>query len=211
MGLVTNHWFTEAKQQLAQSASDSLTLALSNLKLRETLRQQSIRDPITGLFNRRYMEETLEREIHRAVRSKAPMGIIMADIDHFKHFNDTFGHEAGDAVLREFGACLVKQIRAEDVACRYGGEEFILIMPAAPLAVTAQRAERICETVKHLIVEAEGKNLGRLTASFGVAVFPDHCETGVALLAAADAALYRAKHEGRDRVVVALTNISVSR
>jgi diguanylate cyclase (GGDEF)-like protein len=198
------HWFSEVKQQLAQTVSDNLTLALTSLQLRETLRQQSIRDPVTGLFNRRYMEETLEREIWRAARSQGPVSIIMLDIDHFKQFNDTFGHEAGDVVLREIGACLRAQIRAEDIACRYGGEEFTLIMPAASIEVARHRAEHILDQVKRLAVHHHGHALGQITASLGVAMYPEHGETGEAVLAAADAALYRAKHAGRDRVLGAL-------
>jgi diguanylate cyclase (GGDEF)-like protein len=201
-GSAAGQWFTEVKQQLCQSVADSLALALANLILRETLRQQSIHDPVTSLFNRRYMEETLERELHRAARGKEPVGIIMVDIDHFKHFNDTFGHEAGDRVLREVGACLSSQIRVEDIACRYGGEEFTLIMPSASPVVTLERAERAREKVKRIKVEHNGQWLGELTASFGVAAFPGHGTTAGAVLAAADAALYQAKHEGRDRVVV---------
>ncbi len=127
----------------------------------------------------------------------------MLDIDHFKRFNDTFGHEAGDVVLRDIGACLRTQIREEDIACRFGGEEFTLIMPTASLAVTEQRAEQVREKAKRLTVQFHGQQLGQITVSLGVAAFPGHGVSSATLLHTADTALYRAKREGRDRVVVA--------
>jgi diguanylate cyclase (GGDEF)-like protein len=172
------------------------------LKLQETLRIQSIRDPLTGLFNRRYMEESLEREIHRAVRKKSHLGIIMIDIDNFKQFNDTYGHSAGDAMLREFGQFLNESIRGEDIACRYGGEEFALILPDTSLEVVLKRTEQIRVGVKRLNVNYMGQTIGTITISSGIAVFPDNGPTGDAIIRAADAGLYRAKAEGRDRIVV---------
>jgi diguanylate cyclase (GGDEF)-like protein len=200
---VPGQWFTGAKLQLVQTVVDSLVMALGNVKLRETLRQQSIHDEVTGLFNRRYMEEMLERELQRATRAKCPVGIIMLDVDHFKKINDTFGHEAGDIVLREIGECLLTQIREEDIACRFGGEEFTLIMPTASPAVTQQRAEQLREKMKRLTVQFHGQTLGPITVSQGVAAFPGHGASIQTLLRTADTALYRAKLEGRDRVVVA--------
>ena len=120
-----------------------MALSLSNLNLRETLQHQSIRDPLTGLFNRRYMDETLERERQRAARSDTSLGVIMLDIDHFKKFNDMFGHEAGDTVLEELGVLLKNHVRGSDIACRYGGEEFVLILPESPLEIVIERAELI--------------------------------------------------------------------
>ena len=195
--------FTDAKVQLARTAADSVTLALANLRLRETLRQQSIRDALTGVFNRRYMEESLEREISRAARAGQTLGIIMLDLDHFKRVNDTFGHEAGDEVLRRLGQLLESHVRTSDIVCRYGGEEFILILPEAPLAVTCQRAEQVCQRIKLLTIQHQGQALGPITLSAGLAMFPQHGASGAAVMQAADAALYRAKHAGRDRVVVA--------
>ncbi|MEQ8541085.1 MAG: PAS domain S-box protein [Coleofasciculus sp. D1-CHI-01] len=194
---------TEAKQRLALTVAEHLALSLANLKLRETLSQQSIRDALTGLFNRRYMEESLEREIHRAQRHQQPMGIIMLDIDHFKHFNDTFGHEAGDAVLRELGIFLQRSIRASDIACRYGGEELMLILPDASLADSKQRAEQIRQDVKELQIEYHHQLLDAIAISVGVAAFAEHGSTAQELIAAADRALYQAKAQGRDRVVTA--------
>jgi diguanylate cyclase (GGDEF)-like protein len=118
------------------TVAGQIGLALGNLKLSEALRIQAMRDVLTGLFNRRYMEETLERELRRAVREQGPLGIIMLDLDHFKQLNDTFGHEAGDTVLRALGHCMQELTRGYDIACRYGGEEFTLILPAAPLPVS---------------------------------------------------------------------------
>jgi diguanylate cyclase (GGDEF)-like protein/PAS domain S-box-containing protein len=194
---------SEPEQQLAVTVCEHIALALANLKLRETLRSQSIRDPLTGLFNRRYMEESLERELHRATRKHHSVAIVMLDIDHFKHFNDTFGHDAGDTLLRELGASLQRYIRGEDIACRYGGEEFTLILPETSLETAQQRAEHIREAVKHLSVEHRHQPLRAITLSLGVAVFPEHGTTAEVVLQAADVALYRAKQAGRDRVEVA--------
>jgi len=192
-----------SQQQLAVTLAEHVALALANLKLRETLRQQAIRDPLTGLFNRRYMEETLERELRRAERRQAPLGVIMFDLDHFKKFNDTFGHAAGDIVLREIGAFLHTRVRVEDIACRYGGEEFVVILPDASLEDTLKRAEQLRVGIKGLNVRYHDQALGAVAVSLGVAVLPEHGSTTEAILKAADAALYRAKREGRDRVVVA--------
>jgi len=195
--------FPIAKRQLAVTVAEQIALALANLKLRENLREQSIRDPLTGLFNRRYLEESLEREVSRAERKHHPLGIIMLDVDHFKKFNDKFGHNAGDAVLRELGQFLLKHIRGSDIACRYGGEELTLILPEAPLEILKQRAEQLREAVKHLKVHNPQEMVGVITLSIGVACFPEHGLTGEAVLEAADAALYRAKEGGRDRVAIA--------
>ena len=189
--------------QLAVTLAEHIALALANLELRETLRQQAIRDPLTGLFNRRYMEETLERELRRAERRKVSLGVVMFDLDHFKKFNDTFGHPAGDVVLREIGAFLQTRVRVEDIACRYGGEEFLVILPEASLDDTRKRAEQLRKGIKQLHVRYHDQALGAVTVSLGVAVFPDHASTTEAIVRGADAALYRAKGEGRDRVVVA--------
>jgi diguanylate cyclase (GGDEF)-like protein/PAS domain S-box-containing protein len=192
-----------ARRQLAFTVADQVGLALSNLRLQESLRDQAIRDPLTGLFNRRYMEESLDRELRRARRRHMPLGVIMLDIDHFKRFNDTFGHAAGDALLREIGVLLQRQTRAEDIACRYGGEEFTLILLEASAEDTQERALRLRQEAHHLKVEYAHQPLGAITISVGVAVFPDHGGGAEALLKAADAALYRAKGAGRDRVMVA--------
>ncbi len=141
---------TEAKQQLGRTVAEHLALALANLELRETLKNQSIRDALTGLYNRRYLEEFMEPEIHLAQRNQDLVGIIMMDIDHFKKFNDTFGHDAGDLVLQEVGKTLTNAVRKSDVACRYGGEEFTLILPGASLEETQKRAEEIRLVIRQL-------------------------------------------------------------
>ncbi len=193
---------TEAKQQLAITVAEHIALALANLRLRETLRHLSMRDPLTGLFNRRYMEESLARELHRAIRKQRPLGVILADVDSFKECNDTYGHEAGDALLRELGRFLQEHTRQEDIPCRYGGEEFVLILPEAALEVTRHRAEELRGKVKHLQVHYRGHAFGTITLSLGVAAYPEHGSTANALLRAADVVLYHAKAGGRDRVVV---------
>ena len=194
----------DEQTQLVQATSDHISLALANLKLQESLRQQTIRDPLTGLYNRRHMEVSLEREASRAQRAVKPLGIIMLDIDHFKRFNDNFGHQAGDAVLTALGAFLNRQIRGEDIPCRYGGEEFILILPGADLINTQRRAEQICKDVQHTLnVIHEGKTLGEITVSVGVSCFPSIGRAPQEVIKAADDALYTAKSRGRNQVVVA--------
>jgi diguanylate cyclase (GGDEF)-like protein/PAS domain S-box-containing protein len=192
---------TDSRRRLAVTVAEHAALALSNLKLRETLRQQAIRDPLTGLFNRRYMEESLEREVRRAARHANLLGVMMLDIDHFKRVNDSFGHVVGDMLLRAIGALLLSHTRGEDIACRYGGEEFTLILPDSSLADTWKRAEQLRSAVKQLRVRHGGEPLGIVTISVGVASFPEHGVVPEALLRAADHALYQAKAAGRDRVV----------
>jgi diguanylate cyclase (GGDEF)-like protein len=191
----------QARLQLASAVGEHVGLALANLNLRETLRSQSIRDPLTNLFNRRYLEESMPRELLRASRNRKPLGAIMLDVDHFKRYNDTFGHEAGDAVLRELSKHLRSNIRGEDIACRFGGEEFMLIMPDASLEATQKRAEKICRDAKDIVVTHHGQPLGAITLSLGVAEFPEHGATAEVLLASADKALYKAKEQGRNQVV----------
>jgi len=193
---------TKLQQRLAVNVAEHIALALANLRLQETLRTQSIHDPLTGLHNRRYLEESLERELRRAVRKQRPMGVIMLDLDHLKQFNDRFGHEAGDTLLRELGHFLQACTRREDIACRYGGDEFLLILPEAWLEVTRERAEQLREEVKRLNIHYRGHTLGAVTLSLGVVAFPEHGSTASTLLRAADVALYCAKTEGRDRVVI---------
>jgi diguanylate cyclase (GGDEF)-like protein len=177
--------------------------ALANLRYREVLKSMAIRDPLTGLFNRRYLEEYLEMEISRATRKGTQLGLVVIDIDRFKQYNDTAGHEAGDEVLREVGQLMTRHIRDGDAACRYGGEEFIIAMWECSLEVAHQRAERLREDVKGLKLRLAGRSLATVTLSAGVAVFPDHGTTAEAVIRAADRALYTAKTSGRDRVCVA--------
>ena len=173
------------------------------LKSQALLREQSVRDHLTGLFNRRYMEETLERELLRAIRKQLSLGMIMLDVDSLKQLNDTWGHAAGDEILRELGGLLLRQVRGEDIACRYGGDEFLLILPDASRQVTCERAELILKYVGEFHLQFDGESLPAITLSLGVAVYPEHGITSTTILRTVDAALYRAKHEGRNRVVIA--------
>jgi len=198
----------ESRQRLATGMADRVALALGNLRLQEMLRNQVIRDPVTGLFNRRYMTESLEREVHRARRSKAPLGIVMVDIDHFKRLNDRFGHEAGDRLLRTLGEFLRRHTRGQDVACRYGGDEFTLILPGASQEVTRRRAEQLRDEFKRLQVRYPDPAMGIVTLSMGVATFPAHGATWEVVLREADVALYRAKQEGRDQVAPAVPDVA---
>ena len=193
---------------VAKMFAEQVSLSIANIRLREELRNQSIRDPLTGLYNRRYLEETMEREIRRAVRSEQGLGVLMLDLDHFQKFNDTHGHDAGDTVLRETAWFLLKSVRAEDLVCRFGGEEFVVILPVADLKVTQARAERIRTKLHELTVMHQGQSEGMVTVSVGVAELPQHPTSHHELLGAADAALYRAKREGRDRVAVAETPLA---
>ena len=190
----------DARQHLGLEVAEHLGLALAKLKLQETLQQQSVRDPLTGLFNRRYLEESLARELHKAQRQSHTLGVLMVDLDHFKQVNDRYGHEAGDMVLREMGKVFGRQIRAGDIVCRFGGEEFTILLPEASLEITLKRAEQIRLAAKTTQVHHGASNLEPVTLSIGVALFPNDGLTTEDLLQAADSALYRAKKEGRDRV-----------
>jgi diguanylate cyclase (GGDEF)-like protein/PAS domain S-box-containing protein len=188
---------------LATMVAVNIALTLSNIHLREQLHYQSIHDALTGLFNRRYMAETLKREISHAARYQQTIGVLMLDIDFFKRFNDTYGHEAGDVVLQAVGHFLQTHVRQEDVSCRYGGEEFVIIMPGAALEDTYRRAEQLCADIRLLNVHHKGEPLGAITISMGVASYPTHGLTAEALLNGVDQALYRAKSEGRNCIVLA--------
>jgi len=183
---------TERKQ-----AQDAL------VKSEALLREQSVRDHLTGLFNRRYMEETLERELLRASRKQLSLGIIMLDVDDFKRFNDTYGHAAGDTILRELGNMLLTYVRGEDIPSRYGGDEFIIVLLDASRDVIRERAELLRQNVHNFHIQLEGQTLEAVTLSLGIAVFPEDGSTRAAILKAADDALYCAKREGRDCVDVA--------
>lgn len=195
----------EERERVASSAAEYLGLALANMRLREALREQSIRDPLTNLYNRRYLDATLAREVMRAKRHDSSVAVMMLDIDRFKQFNDTHGHDAGDAMLQVFGAFLSNSARGGDIACRYGGEEFTLILADTPLESARLRAEEIRASAKNVRGTLAGQELGPITISIGLAAYPTHAATGEAVLAAADAALYEAKQAGRDCVVIAST------
>lgn len=189
-----------ARVQLIETAAEQLAMALSNLQLQERLRIQSIREPLTGLFNRRYLEESLARELSRCERRGLPLALMMLDLDHFKRFNDTHGHPGGDALLAGLGKLLQGLSRPEDIACRYGGEEFTLILPEATPELALERAEQIRAAVEAMRVQHLGKDLPPVTVSIGVAVAPHDGGDPESLVGHADRALYRAKSRGRNRV-----------
>jgi len=171
-------------------------------KAMQELQEQAITDPLTGLHNTRYLRELLPREMLRAKRKDSPLAAIMIDVDHFKRVNDSLGHEAGDEVLRQLGALFKTSIRGSDIACRYGGEEFAIILADATSEGARRRAEDIRAAVGRLELHHGGKPIGGLTVSLGVALFPYHADQATTLLRKADEALYQAKSAGRDRVVV---------
>jgi len=187
-------------RRLAVTAADQLALALANLQLQASLRTQSIRDPLTNLFNRRYLEASLPRELLRAERRKGGLSVLMFDLDHFKRYNDTQGHDAGDALLGAFGALLAQSSRGEDMPCRFGGEEFTLVLTDADHAKARERADAIRKATAELVVHYRAGTLPPATVSIGVASYPEHGATPEALLRTADQALYRAKQLGRNVV-----------
>jgi diguanylate cyclase (GGDEF)-like protein len=189
----------EELSQLAQ-AFDDMALALQQRD--QELQEQAISDPLTGLYNRRYLSEFLPRELSRSGRNATPVAVMLIDLDHFKRVNDSFGHEAGDIVLRAVGNLLKSNVRGSDIACRYGGEEFALILPETGADSAVRRAEDIRRAIAALQLSHAGKPIGRVTASFGIALFPDQSHDTDDLLRVADVALYAAKAAGRDRVIV---------
>jgi diguanylate cyclase (GGDEF)-like protein len=195
-------WNIAELKETAVIFAEYLSLAIANIKLSEKLASQSIRDTLTGLFNRRYMEETSQREILRAARKQTKIGIIMVDIDHFKQVNDTYGHEAGDEFLIKLADFFKLKTRGSDIACRYGGEEFILILPESSVEETYKRADYLREEIKKMKVYFRDQLLPSITLSFGIATYPDHGTDIDELIRVADTALYKAKEEGRDRVIV---------
>jgi diguanylate cyclase (GGDEF)-like protein len=199
----------DGKDELSQVGRDfdemADTLQRQDLELKtamQELQEQVITDPLTGLHNMRYLRELLPREMLRAKRKDSPLAAIIIDVDHFKRVNDSLGHEAGDEVLKELGALLKKSIRASDIACRYGGEEFAIILADATSEGARRKAEDIRAAVKGLELHHGGKPIGGLTVSLGVALFPYHADQTTTLLRKAGEALYQAKEAGRDRVVV---------
>lgn len=197
------------RSQIAHSVAEHVSSTIAQIDLRDALRTQAIRDPLTGLFNRRHMEEALQREIQRARRRHRALSVMLLDIDHFKRFNDTYGHSAGDQALILVGETLSKNVRAEDYACRYGGEEFLVILTECSLQQAANRAEQIRNCIRNLYTEQEGELPVEITTSIGVTELhpaPDRAEL---LIKRADEALYQAKHEGRDRVVLSSSSSSL--
>ena len=195
-------------EEAARLANDHLLSQLSEVgRLQEALREQALRDPLTALFNRRYLDETLEREIARAMREGYPLTVMMLDIDHFKKLNDTYGHLAGDEMLRVIGKLFTSHARLDDVVCRFGGEEFAIVLPRMSLETARLRAESWRQAFAETTVTFGAFSL-QATLSAGISAFPEHGRTRDELLEAADLALYRAKQNGRNRVELASTKIS---
>jgi diguanylate cyclase (GGDEF)-like protein len=186
---------------LAAALADTLGPALAAIRGRDRLRGLVLRDPLTGLSNRRVLEEELPRQIARAAERQTPLAIAMLDFDRFRDFNERHGHPAGDIMLQSFGVLLQGFRREDDVACRYGGDEFLLVMPAATAAAAAERLEGLRAALAKTSIHHEGRRLDPVTASIGLAGFPAQGTSGPELLRAADAALYRAKRAGRNRLV----------
>jgi diguanylate cyclase (GGDEF)-like protein len=183
--------------------AEQLSLAISNLTLRETLRHQSTIDPLTGLYNRRFFDESLKRELARAQRSRSACSVVMVDLDHFKRINDTYGHDGGDLVLQAAARIITDRVRASDVVCRYGGEELILMLPDCSIEEAAKCAESIRASLTGIAIQHLGQTINGVSASFGIAGFPTDGQGELELLQAADRALYVAKKGGRNRVVTA--------
>ncbi len=188
------------------TANDTLKLNLREIdELQEQLREQANRDPLTDLYNRRYLDSTLERELARCKRNGQPLSLILIDVDHFKRLNDTYGHQAGDKVLIRLGTILNRMARAGDVACRYGGEEFLMLMPTMPLETALERAEELRSIFGAMVVPFGDFRL-QTTLSIGISVYPGHGTSGDELIRVADRALYQAKNTGRNRVALELTH-----
>lgn len=192
------------RRELAATVADNIALALANVQLRESLRLQAVRDPLTGLYNRRYMQEFLERELHSARRKQRPLAVLMLDLDHFKRYNDNFGHAMGDKALALVGETLLRCVRADDVSCRYGGEEFVLILPECSLQQATARAEEVRRRLQQQHAPTHGEPTDPITISIGVAAFEETTDRVDLLLKFADDALYQAKRAGGNRVVAAL-------
>jgi diguanylate cyclase (GGDEF)-like protein len=191
---------TDTDLRLCQVVAEQVSLSVSNLNLRASLRTEALHDPLTGLFNRRFAQEWMQREGARASRAGQPLGVLMADIDSFKAFNDAFGHGAGDHVLLSVAEAMRRSARSEDVVCRYGGEEFLVLLPGVDRSTIAARAEALRASCTTARVDYAGGVLPAVTLSVGAAVFPVDGATPDEALRAADAALYRAKAAGRDRI-----------
>jgi diguanylate cyclase (GGDEF)-like protein len=188
---------------ILEAVAQEVSLTLANLRLRDMLLRHSVRDPLTGLCNRRVLDEWFDRELARAARHGTSVGVLLIDVDHFKRFNDSFGHEAGDVMLQSLATMLREAVRTEDLVCRYGGEEFLLILGDTSAEHVARRAADLCRRARELEVHDGSRRLPPVTLSIGVANSPQHAVAADALLRAADRALYAAKEAGRDRVEVA--------
>lgn len=193
---------SDYQQQLAITLSEVLRLSIANIKLRESLNEQAAHDPLTGLYNRRYLNDALPRELQRVIRAKRTLCVVMLDLDYFKKINDAYGHEAGDVVLKFIGSQLRATLRSSDIACRFGGEEFLLILADTTIAEAMPHLQQLCNDIKeaHLIYQKQA--LPKLTVSIGIAEAPLHANTAPEIIRMADEALYKAKHDGRDRIEI---------
>lgn len=200
LGVLTLRGDGSIDQELAETLAEQVSLAVANLTLRDNLRKQSVIDALTGLYNRRFLDESLRRELLRASRNRTNVVVVLLDADHFKRFNDSFGHEAGDLVLRHLALEMKRQVRASDLACRYGGEEFALVMPEISQEAAIERCEALREAVAALQVHYGGQALGAINISLGMSLYPRDGDTAEQLLSAADSALYEAKRSGRNRL-----------
>jgi diguanylate cyclase (GGDEF)-like protein len=167
----------------------------------ENLSEQAIRDPLTGIFNRRYMDKILQDEISRSRENGSMLGIIMADVDHFKRVNDVYGHQAGDLVLQSIAKLFKQCVRAVDIVCRYGGEEFVIIMPGVTLSTLSKSAEEIRFRCQAMCMTYKEQEI-RVTLSMGLAAYPKHGLQMDELLIRADQSMYSAKQQGRNRVIL---------
>ncbi|MEO8198522.1 MAG: diguanylate cyclase [Thermoanaerobaculia bacterium] len=192
----------DKREEELEAIATTIALALGNLSLRERLKSQSVRDGLTGLYNRRFLEEALPREIERCRRRNLPLTVVMADLDHFKNLNDTWGHEAGDLAIQKFAEAARHHFRNEDLLCRYGGEEFCFVLPECSPEDARARAEALIAAQRASLVRFGRDSIGPVTTSIGLVSFPSQAADSAALVRLADAALYRAKLEGRDRLVV---------
>jgi diguanylate cyclase (GGDEF)-like protein len=198
----------ESEQRLAVAVGGRVALSLASLLLRETLRAQSIRDPLTGLYNRRFMEHALDRELQRAKRKSHSLVVVFLDLDHFKRFNDTRGHDAGDTVLRSMAGLFQKHFRGDDVVCRYGGEEFAFILPESSSKDAAKRVEELRQAAKNHTITYKEQVMDVVTFSIGIAAYPENGLAAQELLHTADSCLYESKANGRDCVTVATSHPS---
>jgi diguanylate cyclase (GGDEF)-like protein len=188
---------------MIERLTDQLSLSLTNIELREKLENMALRDGLTGLYNRRFLDEVLEHNLAKLKRESKHAGLLLLDVDHFKRFNDTHGHQAGDEALRRVGATLTGSVRASDVVCRYGGEEFLIFLPECDRAEAMAKAEAIRVAIAQTALSVGNQPIPPVTASIGLAMFPEAGTTRGQLIQMADRALYRAKGAGRNRVMVA--------
>ncbi|NEO86348.1 MAG: sensor domain-containing diguanylate cyclase, partial [Spirulina sp. SIO3F2] len=190
----------EDKRNFAQTVAEQLGVSLANVGLRTDLKADPVHDLLTGLFNRRYFEEALEREVYGAARQTRNLGVVLVDIDHFRQYNNTFGHDSGDIVLKTLGGFVRRTLHSNDIAARYGGEEIALLVPDLSRDEVLLRAEQLLGGVRHLHFEGTEQTLDPITVSIGVAIFPENGMDWEALVQSAEMALSRAKVEGRDRI-----------